>query len=179
MDGDDDMSELIYAGVGARETPLAVCGTMQLVAAMLATKGWRLRSGRAERTIDADPNTGSADIAFERGCDSVGGAKTIRIPSIGPLIDGKRIWIDHAAQYHPNWSACNEHAQACHARNSGLLLGDYLNEPVHFGICWTPGGAVVGGTGQTLRVAAAYGIGFFNLATEGHEAAMWSYIAQL
>jgi hypothetical protein len=174
------MSQLIYAGIGARETPLAVCSTMQLVAALLATKGWTLRSGRASRPLHADPETDSADLAFERGCDSVGGAKIIRIPSKGgPGPNGSRPWLEHAAQYHPDWDKCDDYSRICHARNSAIMLGDNLNEPVAFGICWTPGGAIVGGTGQALRIAGAYQIGMFNLAVEGHTDALWKYIASL
>lgn len=181
MDGANDMSNLIYAGIGARETPLAICRSMELFAAMLATKGWTLRSGRAPRPMHAKPETDSADLAFERGCDSVQGRKIIRTPSPGGLINGQRIWMEHAARYHPDWSKCNEYAQHCHARNSAILLGDHLNERVLFGVCWTPGAAIVGGTGQALRVAAdpQYSIPMFNLAAEGHEAAVWKYVGAL
>ena len=51
------------------------------------------------------------------------------------------------------------------ARNGQQILGRELDQPVAFGLCWTPGGLGLGGTGQTLRIAKARQIPFLDLAT--------------
>lgn len=47
-----------------------------------------------------------------------------------------------------------------------ILLGRDLNDPVDFVVCWTPGAQAVGGTGQALRIAEAYGIKVYNAADQ-------------
>ena len=57
------------------------------------------------------------------------------------------------------------------------MLGDDLDQPVSFVVCWTPGGEVTGGTGQALRIAAdpQYNIPVFNLALHRPEA-LWEWL---
>lgn len=69
----------------------------------------------------------------------------------------------HAARYHPAWARLDDHARRLHARNSLIVLGRLLDDPVDFVVCWTPKGEWVGGTSQALRVAKAAGIKIFNL----------------
>lgn len=150
-----------YAGIGNRQTPADVGKIMTSTAMRLAMSGWILRSGEAKQPIPSPPDTVSADLAFEAGCDLVNKrAKVIRVPTESQKA------LDHAAQFHPNWSACSEYAKALHARNSLIMLGDWLDDPVRFVVCWTPDGAVTGGTGQALRIAAAYSIPVVNLAVD-------------
>ena len=52
---------MYYAGIGSRETPKVVCDMMYKIGAAHADLGLTLRSGGAI----------GADIAFERGCDSI------------------------------------------------------------------------------------------------------------
>ena len=159
-----------YAGIGNRETPAAIGQIMTQAAMRLALQGWILRSGEAKQKPGSAKDTVSADLAFEAGCDLINPrAKVIRVPTMGQAA------LDHAAQFHPNWSACSEHARYLHARNSLIMLGDWLDDPVRFVLCWTPGGAVTGGTGQALRIAAAYGIPVINLAVQPVDA-LWSML---
>jgi predicted Rossmann fold nucleotide-binding protein DprA/Smf involved in DNA uptake len=60
-------TNIFYAGIGARETPDDVLHLMYLLGRKLATDGYVLRSGHAD----------GADLAFEKGCDSVNGRKEI------------------------------------------------------------------------------------------------------
>lgn len=167
-----------YAGVGSRSTPLPVVREMENVAMRLGMMGWALRSGAAKpkmhlvggKLARVDPNTDSADLAFERGADMLKARKTIRTATITQSA------MDHAAQYHPNWSACDDHARALHARNSLIMMGDWLDDPVRFVVCWTPGGMVKGGTGQALRIASALNIPVFNLAVTASDD-FWRWIA--
>lgn len=149
-----------YAGIGARATPPDILAQMKMFGAMLGSQGIMLRSGGAA----------GADTAFADGCASVHGPGEIFKRSHYTL------WIEHASRYHPNWAACSEIARELHARNSAILLGAHLNEPVDFVVCWTPGGGVVGGTGQALRIAAApeYNIPVINLAVDPSGAGIWA-----
>lgn len=157
-----------YAGIGSRETPMSVIREMENVAMQMALRGWTLRSGEAKRPVNPKPDTDSADLAFERGCKLVAGRKIIRTTADGPA-------MDHAAQFHPNWEACNDHARRLHARNSLIMLGDWLDDPVRVVVCYTAGGAIKGGTGQALRVAAALAIPVVNLAVDPVDK-LWSII---
>lgn len=159
-----------YAGIGARETPIDIIRFMEAFAMQAAFKGCVLRSGRGKRPLNPKPDTDSADLAFERGCDLVRGRKVIRVPTA----DQKA--MQHAALHHPAWDRCSEFAQHAHARNSLIILGDWLDDPVHFVVCWTPGGAVTGGTGQGIRVAMAHDIPVYNLAIPSHLAAMQEWM---
>lgn len=142
-----------YAGIGSRKTPEAVLIEMSNIAMKLAMRGWTLRSGGAD----------GADKAFERGADMMRGRKVIRGVTEQPHA------MDHAARYHPAWDRCDAYARSLHARNSLVMLGDRLDHPVSFVVCWTPGAAVTGGTGQALRIAEdkQYHIPIFNLARGG------------
>lgn len=149
-----------YAGIGARATPEPILLEMQSIAMRLALAGWVLRSGLAA----------GADTAFDKGRSVVGGRAVLRT---------RTDWqpaIDHAAQFHPAWDRCSDIAKALHARNSLVMLGDWLDKPVSFVVCWTPDGAVTGGTGQALRIATAYGIPVFNLAADGAAARLWEWL---
>lgn len=158
-----------YAGVGSRDTPLHIAQQMGVIAMNLALRGLILRSGGAKKRYNAGPDVDSADLAFEQGCDMMRGKKVIR------CITGSAHALDHAARFHPNWGACDEHAQGLHARNSLIMCGDWLDDPARFVVCWTRNGAVTGGTGQGLRVAAALNIPVFNLAVTPPEA-LWSWL---
>lgn len=111
----------------------------------LQIRGAILRSGGAF----------GADSAFEKGA---GAAKEIFRGQ-----DATKAAIELAGQYHPAWPACSSWARRLHGRNSMILLGQDLNDPVDFVVCWTPGGLVTGGTGQAIRVARAYNIPVLNL----------------
>lgn len=148
-----------YAGIGSRQTPNAIIAQMKMIAALLAPR-YTLRSGGAKPpapVMKPKPDTDSADLAFEAGCDSVKGRKVIRCTSLKPEA------LIHAARYHPNWDACDEHARSLHARNSLIMFGDTLDDPVRFVVCYTDGGGKVGGTGQALRIAAQHNIPVYNL----------------
>lgn len=142
---------MIYAGIGARKTPDKVLNVMTAIGMTHAGYGFTLRSGGAK----------GADEAFEHGARIMNGGKVESFSAE----DSERNpeWIDHAAKFHPNWSSCSAIAMQLHARNSAILLGENLDKPVDFVVCWTNGGLVIGGTGQALRIAKAYNIPVFNL----------------
>lgn len=147
-----------YCGVGSRETPDDICQLMTNFAAQVCALGWTLRSGGAEK----------ADKAFEAGVD-VSYRKEIYLPwgafsgSKSMLFPPSSVAMEMASKIHPNWDACSEGAKKLHARNIHQVLGQKLNDPVKFLICWTKGGQHVGGTATALRVAGMYQVPIFNL----------------
>lgn len=147
---------MLYAGIGSRSTPPNILSQMFSIAGRLATYNWTLRSGAAK----------GADRNFELGMAFSGhGQKEIYTPSSTDLH-----WptlLSHASQFHPNWPACEqmgEYVCKLHARNSAIILGPNLDQPVDLVICWTPPGHE-GGTGQALRIARSLSIPIINLRT--------------
>jgi len=139
---------MYYSGIGSRETSELVLHQMTLLAHELNHMGYILRSGGAI----------GADTAFKTGS---GKMHTIYRPQHA---FGKAIEI--ASQHHPAWHRCNEYVQKLHGRNVLILLGDELDEPSKFVVCWTSNGKDIGGTGLGIRVAKHYGIKTFNLFSD-------------
>lgn len=140
-----------YAGIGSRETPENITFIMYGIAQTLVQRGFYLRSGHAD----------GADKAFEYGAASID-------PKMGEIWTANHVtenspWLTHAAQFHPAWDKCGPYAKKLHARNSAIMLGAFLNDPVVFVVCWTKDGKASGGTGQALRIAKQLYIPVFNL----------------
>lgn len=146
----------LYAGIGSRETPLSVLQQMQEWGNWFARMGLVLRSGHAR----------GADQAFELGCDSALPGHQAKQIFTADMSAPNPHWFEHAAQFHPAWSKCSPWAQALHARNSAIMLGAQLNDPVKFVLCWTKDGKASGGTGQALRIADRCGIPVFNFQSD-------------
>lgn len=156
-----------YAGIGSRKTPPEVCAAFANLAGRLGQAGWTLRSGRAE----------GADSAFEAGARAVRGSCEIYLPnkhnymSIEQVIHASsedfmkgESYLDEvtgsvlgckviARLLHPNGKNLSPHALELQARNTYQIIGQDLNTPVQFVVCWTEGGRGEGGTGQALRLA--------------------------
>ena len=79
-----------------------------------------------------------------------------------------------ASEVHPAWDRCNEWARGMHSRNCHQILGYDLQSPVDAVICWTPDGAVVGGTRTALLLAQDAGIPIFNLGIKDKESVLQS-----
>lgn len=157
------MSQLIYAGIGARATPRSVRIHMTAIANWLASKGWLLASGGAH----------GADSAFAGGAPA--GMRVLYLPWPGynghggshcytPSPAELSAWMAEAARVHPAWRRCSPAVRKLHARNAAILLGAGLDRPVDAAVAWTPGGAISGGTGLALRIAGERGIPVLNLA---------------
>lgn len=140
--------DIIYCGVGSRETVLRIQVLMRSIGETLARRGWLLRSGAAD----------GADSAFEEGCDIAKGAKEIWLP--WPKFNGHDSKLlpspeafELAARYHPAWSKLTEGGRKLQARNSHQVLGADLETPAHIIVYYTPKGLSTGGTGQSIRIA--------------------------
>lgn len=163
-----------YTGVGSRKCPEDIIALMQRFATYMAKRGYTLRSGAAE----------GADTAFETGCIEAGGSMRIYMPSSGwqgrPRKDPYVVPdFDKAAvlaSEHPAWNYLSDFVQRLHARNVNQVLGDNLQEPSDFLVCWTPDGAInsietskkTGGTGQAIRIASNHGVPVYNLFRADH-----------
>jgi hypothetical protein len=139
-----------YAGIGARQTPEDVLKQMTILAHDLELDGYTLRSGGAA----------GADYAFAKGCANKEIYKAEHYTSAA---------MQHAQRYHPAWEGLSEYVKQLMARNSIILLGPALIDPVDCVICWTAGGKTVGGTGQSIRIATDYDIPIFNLWKDTHD----------
>ena len=155
------MTQLTYAGIGARATPHAVLEHMTVMAAWLARKGWQLHSGGAA----------GADTAFVAGAPQ--NRRTLFLPWRGYRGHGGRDLhvlspedmdrcLAIAAKLHPAWHRCSPAARKLHARNAAVL-GAGTREPVHAVVAWSVGGAVTGGTGMSIRIAQTHDIPVLNL----------------
>ena len=155
---------LTYAGIGSRETPPKALADMDYIAAELAAKGWRLRSGGAR----------GADSAFGGGAPL--DHQEIWIPTPGSnghragdpgvrLLDRETAARAEtlAADAHGAWDRCSDWARKAHTRNVAIVLGGDLDDPAAAVVCWTPGGEARGGTGVGIRLAEAAGVPVFNL----------------
>jgi hypothetical protein len=155
-----------YAGVGSRSTPPDVLRTMHGIACELRELGYTLRSGGAS----------GADTAFEDGAGKHG--SVLYLPWQGfnnrtrGIVCGDVPWMREVAKdFHPAWEACSRGARAMHTRNVPQVLGESTDVAASsFVVCWTPGGAGGGGTGQALRIAHFCGIPVYDLgAADGLE----------
>jgi len=168
-----------YAGIGSRATPPDVLKLMTMLAVDLAAEGWTLRTGGAK----------GADRAFFDGSTAAAGRTETYLPwpGFGGIQDsrldrpGKRAF-EIARRHHPAWSACSSAAQALHARNSHQVLGETLEDPSSFVVCFTPDGSLTGdsreagGTGQALRIASTADIPVFNLRRPEHRERIEAFV---
>lgn len=174
----------IYTGVGSQKTPLHVLGAMADLGEQLARQGWTLRSGGAR----------GADSAFEAGHRRVTADRLeIYLPWKGfnqnpsSLFGVTEAALQLAARNHPAWHACTENVRKLHGRNAYQVLGQDLDTPSQFVVCWTPDGAAsrkersrdTGGTGTAISVADGAGVPVFNLARRGERDRLMDWLAGL
>lgn len=136
-----------FAGIGARSTPDKYLQIMGNISALFTREGFMLRSGGAD----------GADKAFEE------------VASLSQIMRPEHATseaLKMAELYHPHWKVCSPFARQLLARNCQIILGEDLNAPVSFVVCWTPGGKIFGGTGHSIRIAQANNIKVYNLAIE-------------
>lgn len=152
---------LYYTGVGSRETPPEMLETMRKLGAWLAKRGYVLRSGGAD----------GADAAFEAGALDALGPRDIYLPWPGfnghrsPLCRPSEDAFEMAATVHPAWDRLTRGPRALHARNCHQVLGDDLETPSKFVLCWTGDGCV----GEASRTRATGGTATAIVVADRHE----------
>lgn len=131
---DDSNYEYSYSGIGGVDTPIEICALFNKVAMRLSQKGCVLRSG----------GDLGGDAAFESGALF----KEIYLPypnynsnkSQRSAVSKKSIEI--ARENHPAWHRCSEFAKKYHSRSVNIVLGEDLQSPAKFLLCWSPDGVV-------------------------------------
>lgn len=161
------MKKMFYTGVGSRETPKSVQALMSELASLLEKSGYTLRSGGAL----------GADEAFESGVVNL---KDIYIPwrkfTNNPLHkcpeeDSKDLAKQASSiaieiMGNPHWNRCSYGGQKLHTRNVYQVLGEDLNTPSEFLLCWTSEGKTKGGTATAIRLAKSRNIPVINFGTK-------------
>lgn len=162
-----------YTGVGSRETPDEVLNLMYDLAAKLGGRGYTLRSGGAD----------GADQAFEDGCISVNGSKEIYLPwggfnnkdiypslgYYGPDKATHEMAEGIAQSIHPAWDKLTRGAKGLHTRNIYQVLGQDLNTPSKFLVCYaktTKSGSITGGTRTAYELGKKWNVPVVNLYSE-------------
>lgn len=146
-----------YTGIGSRETPPDLQTLMTKIAFALANDNWILRSGGAN----------GADEAFERSATY----KRIYLPWAGfnnKYADNRSYIVpeyneEMVLDYHPAPYRLSKAGMKLMSRNSYQVLGDNLDNPSSFLVCWTSDGKASGGTAQAMRIAKDYKIPIYNL----------------
>lgn len=155
-----------YTGIGSRNTPKEVMEQMTEIAIVLQSKGYTLRSGGAD----------GADTAFEIGAgdlmdiyipwDGFNGRKGINYKSLdsssSDILD-KSVLLAKTVISEGHWNNMGFGAKKLHTRNVFQVLGDDLNSPSDFLVCYTPLGEVKGGTATAIKLAIKYNVPVFNL----------------
>ena len=157
-----------YSGIGSRETPHLIQQDMFSLGMALAIKGYTLRSGGAQ----------GADQSFELGCDQRQGQKEIYLPwerfenNKSKLFPPSAEAVKLASSIHPVFERLSSKAKLLVARNMHQVLGEHLDSPVEFILCWTPDGCEnedgysieTGGTGTAIALASRNNIPVYNLS---------------
>lgn len=166
-----------YAGIGARATPPDVQRLMMRLGLILGRAGLMLRSGGAEgadSAFAAGTSNSQTEIFLPwRGFRSLRG---IVVPEGSPA-HARATAIAQA--HHPAWERLSRGAAAMMVRNSFQILGPDCQTPSAVVIAWTEAGAVTGGTGQALRVAATHHIPVLNLGRAGAVEAVEAWLTAL
>lgn len=170
-----------YAGVGSRETPPDVLADMYALARALAPY-FTLRSGAAD----------GADAAFEAGAVDARGNCDIYLPWRGfnghasALHEVSAEALALAQTVHPRWESLGQGPKKLHARNGYQVLGQSLQDPVDFVVCWTADGceskaerrSSTGGTATAIVLAEANGIPVFNLQRDNSRERLVNFLDQ-
>ena len=159
----------IFAGIGSRELPEEIYNRLDFLLIEICGLGYDLYSGGA--------------IGFDRKCEDfykgcLNRQSTIFTPNktvreyiaghekIRKVFNVTNIWykaLDIASKHHPAWhKITKKHIRNLHARNTLIILGEDLNSPVDFVLCWNKD-RNSGGTSQGIRVAEAYDIPVFHM----------------
>ena len=155
---------LTYGGIGSRDTPIPIIYKMSYIAKRLEHQFFILYTGGAE----------GADTAFLAGTQFFkiflpAKIHNFRTANRQDVFDCSNLdnWdkaLDTITKYHPNPKALSPFAKNLMSRNAYCVLGEDLQNPVDFVLCWTPNAKLVGGTAQGMRIAIDYNIPIFNLA---------------
>ena len=168
------MGDVIYTGVGSRDTPPEIMEIMSIGAYKLASMGFIGRSGSAR----------GADTAFEIGhglfmkdtglsrfesflpWDGFNGLTQDGIHTVAPTLPTYDAAKSIIRSVHPKYGRLSSDARKLHTRNVFQVLGANLDAPCELLICWAkPRGvfSVHGGTNTAYQLALQNNAIIFNL----------------
>lgn len=155
-------NDLVYSGVGARETPDNILRAMGLVSSELAKRNWHLRSGGARGADSAFEEKAGNNYTSYRVADGFPyrGIPIVSFSDFSPTEDE----IAFTKSHYKSYNYKSDYIKGLQIRNGRILRGlgpDYLHSK--FVVCWTEGGKDIGGTGVTIRMAHTLNIPVFNL----------------
>lgn len=165
-----------YAGIGGRNTPLEIALKMIEISSKLSSLDYTLRSGGAN----------GADSAFETGCHA---NKEIYLPwkkfnnNLSDLylpwnID--KMFLDIIKQVNPEILNCSHAVISLHARNCQQILGEHLDSPCDFVLCWTDRDRTwFGGTMFAIKLAELNHIPVINMLDKEWENKLNSIIGDI
>ena len=152
---------MFYAGVGSRYTPKEILTQIADLSFDLGERGCILRSGGAK----------GADTAFQFGADESAsepceifrwkdGLRQPRAKAMAQEVinnlnseNGEKV---------PPLSKMQERIAGLLARNMMIVMGEDVDDPVSFLVCWTPEGNMIGGTRYAIKLAEMLSIPVFN-----------------
>lgn len=168
------MSKKYYTSVGSRECPKSIADRFVEVCKRLANENYILRSGGAD----------GIDSYSEFGCDLGCGEKEIYLPFKGfnqnesfLHLDNEEIFgieileksLNLVKDIHPAFDKLTKTSCLLHQRNIHQILGQDLQTPSEFVICYTWNGKAVGGTATAMNLAKRLGIPVYNFYNDGVE----------
>jgi len=171
-----------YTGIGSREAPPEAIKWGEDLGFALAKAGYGLRSGAAD----------GMDTAFEDGAQRASGIMRIFLAWKGfngntsPLYIVSPESMAMAATLHPAWERLGQGPRKLHARNCNQVLGETLDNPSEFTVCWTPDGcesekartSKTGGTATAIALSDRNGIPVFNLRNSASRAKLNAFLAE-
>lgn len=139
---------MVYTGIGSRETPDEVLTQIAEIAKELQSKGYTLRTGDAKGADEAFRNSVQSKEVYTTK-DATDTTRTI------------------AKEIHPNPAALKDYVLDLMARNTSQVFGDNLDVPTDFVLYWALESdnpmRPQGGTGQAVEMANRKGIPTINM----------------
>lgn len=175
------MFKIYYTGIGSRNTPPEILKHMTQLAKHFESMGFTLRSGAAD----------GADTAFEIGVNNSIN-KEIYLPwknfngNQSSYFDISQEAFEIADTLHPVFKSLKPAVQRLHARNTYQVLGNDLNTPSSFLVCYTPCGSEEentltsksGGTATAIKLASRRSVVIFNLQRHDAINRLYEYIGR-
>jgi hypothetical protein len=179
---------IYYTLIGSREAPQNVCNLMAKFAKKCCSLGYIGRSGGAD----------GCDISLEIGVRDYIAEEKLPLMATGIYMEVYLPWKDFnkrnsetegyytlerlhnkqtaeviASETHPAWDRCKQGAQKLHTRNVYQLLGQDLETPSRFVLCWAKPKyndrrteEVQGGTATAVKLGIKNGVEIINLYHE-------------
>lgn len=183
------MSEQIYYTlIGSRETPGDIMELMTKFAEKACSFRYIGRSGGADGS-DSCLEEGVKAFQSKMTLAPTSGSEFMEIYLPWKDFNGRDsamsgyytlAWMDNkheaeqiASEIHPAWDKCSQGAKKLHSRNVYQLLGQDLNTPSRFILCWAKpkdkdrkNEYVQGGTGTAVKLGIDNGVEIINLYWE-------------